>query len=330
MGMMGGVMPPSYDNQYMQQQQAIDTLMQQIEAMETRKAGKGLDEDPFYGNSGRNSSYKMGESDCGTPCFDDARSLISVDTRAAGEARMADADDFIGDRLVGEDDDGEVTWQPLAPCHYVRMNVKTIDRSSRVLPYEAKMIGRQGTLVIAITMYNEDWTLLDRTLKGVIKNLPYFREAYGPRMSSKITVIILADGRKNLDQSTKEGLKRYGFIDNRLDQPCQETAIHTFFSRVNLKQGTLDYGPLQVLVAIKESNGGKLHSHKVLLHGFCLRINPTYIFLPTAEPSHGRMPYSSSTTTWSVIPTLEDVLEKSRLTQTGATHWSCLRYSSTR
>lgn len=62
----------------------------------------------------------------------------------------------------------------------------------------------------------------------------------------------------------------------------RRVTVHCFERSVelpkNMQQREYHY-PLQVLIAIKERNGGKLNSHLWMFNGFAVQLNPKYLML---------------------------------------------------
>ena len=158
------------------------------------------------------------------------------------------------------------------------MNRHLICESHKVLPYEASL-GRDGSAIIAITMYNEGWDELEETMAAVMRNLVAWEKAYGRRILNQILLVVVADGRAKLDPGTKSNLKAQGFITDVLDEPCPEDTLHCFCTRASYTHAHNSYGPCHVMILIKEKNGGKLDSHKVFLDGVCKRAQPEFILL---------------------------------------------------
>ena len=79
--------------------------------------------------------------------------------------------------------------------------------------------------------------------------------------------MILVDGREKMNEGTREALTRFGFIDDSMDEPHSENALHCFCSWAQYTPSAKSYGLCNVMVLVKEKNGGKLDTHKVGLDG---------------------------------------------------------------
>lgn len=133
-------------------------------------------------------------------------------------------------------------------------------------------------------MYNEDDDELDRSLKGVASNLEALQRY---RLSwENVLVVMLVDGRSKANPKTlkymKEKLHIYdeSMILERLNH--SDVTMHMFERTVALPKHTAQnkyYPPLQLMLALKERNGGKLNSHLWYFAGFCKNVNPKYTFL---------------------------------------------------
>ncbi|MES1911772.1 MAG: hypothetical protein MHM6MM_004150 [Cercozoa sp. M6MM] len=133
---------------------------------------------------------------------------------------------------------------------------------------------------IAILMYNEPWEQLALTLASIAQNISVLCTLRGSQEAWKgISVWLLADGIDKMDQSTVDSLNRLGLFDfkaarKRTDcadgRPDQQQ-IHIFESRVRFQREVeggvgvhtkqVTYAPINLFIAAKQRNGGKLDSH---------------------------------------------------------------------
>lgn len=94
--------------------------------------------------------------------------------------------------------------QELAEFTHLRYTAVTGDPDdfvSQGFTLRQQLLGRETELLIIMTMYNEDETLLTRTLHGVIKNVTHLTgrsrsRTWGKDSWQKVVILIVADGRK--------------------------------------------------------------------------------------------------------------------------------------
>jgi cellulose synthase/poly-beta-1,6-N-acetylglucosamine synthase-like glycosyltransferase len=158
-------------------------------------------------------------------------------------------------------------------------SIRPVDFVSRL---RATRASRKIRLFICITAYNEDGAELRRTLTGIAANLPGLQRV-GLHWS-EIVVCVIIDGRERASASMID----YVTGDLQLYDPSliveehrgNPTTMHLFERTVELtkSKATREYHfPLQVLLALKAANGGKLNSHLWCLSGFAGQLNPKYL-----------------------------------------------------
>ena len=87
------------------------------------------------------------------------------------------------------------------------------------------------------------------------------------------------------DYPTLQELKLFDPDLLRLEHKGNEVTCHVFEKSVELSKHAAQreyYQPLQLILAIKERNGGKLNSHLWYFSGFCRQLQPDYCFVSVA------------------------------------------------
>ena len=129
-----------------------------------------------------------------------------------------------------------------------------------------------------ITLYNEPWESLRETLCSVI-----LATEETNRLSAHGNVLcVVADGIDRLDAGVLEALESSGFLV-RVPMIEDETEIHVSHHRnadLLARWGSPGTNPSAseistVVVCLKRSNRGKLHSHRVFFELICTRVKPT-------------------------------------------------------
>lgn len=175
----------------------------------------------------------------------------------------------------------------------------------------ARMYNRHTELLIAITYYNEDKTLLARTLHGVMKNIrdianlkrSQFWDKGGPAWQ-KIVVSLVFDGIDNVDKSVFDVLATIGIYQDGIlkkDVNGKETVAHIFeyTSQISVtpehelirpSAGRLleNLPPVQFIFCLKQKNSKKINSHRWLFNAFGRILNPEVAILIDAgtKPGH--------------------------------------------
>lgn len=175
----------------------------------------------------------------------------------------------------------------------------------------ARMYNRHTELLIAITYYNEDKTLLARTLHGTMKNIrdiaalkrSQFWDKGGPAWQ-KIVVCLVFDGIDNVDKSVFDVLATVGIYQDGIlkkDVNGKEIVAHIFeyTSQISVtpEHGLVrpDAGnpsgnipPVQLIFCLKQKNSKKINSHRWLFNAFGRILNPEVAILIDAgtKPGH--------------------------------------------
>lgn len=174
----------------------------------------------------------------------------------------------------------------------------------------ARMYNRHTELLIAITYYNEDKTLLARTLHGTMKNIrdivnlkkSQFWDKGGPAWQ-KIVVCLVFDGIDNVDMSVFDVLATVGIYQDGIlkkDVNGKETVAHIFeytsqisvtpehqLVRPGAGKGSDNLPPVQFVFCLKQKNSKKINSHRWLFNAFGRILNPEVAILIDAGTKPG-------------------------------------------
>ncbi|KAJ4356913.1 Chitin synthase, class 3 [Ascochyta clinopodiicola] len=175
----------------------------------------------------------------------------------------------------------------------------------------ARMYNRHTELLIAITYYNEDKTLLARTLHGTMKNIrdianlkrSQFWDKGGPAWQ-KVVVALVFDGIDNIDKDVFDVLATVGIYQDGIlkkDVNGKETVAHIFeytsqisvtpdnhLVRPGAGKENENLPPVQLIFCLKQKNSKKINSHRWLFNAFGRILNPEVAILIDAgtKPGH--------------------------------------------
>ncbi|KAF2029178.1 chitin synthase [Setomelanomma holmii] len=174
----------------------------------------------------------------------------------------------------------------------------------------SNMYNRHTELLIAITYYNEDKTLLARTLHGVMRNVrdivnlkkSKFWNKGGPAWQ-KIVVCMVFDGIDNVDKEVFDVLATVGIYQDGIlkkDVNGKETVAHIFeytsqisvtpehnLIRPDSNESESNLPPVQFIFCLKQKNSKKINSHRWLFNGFGRILNPEVTILIDAGTKPG-------------------------------------------
>lgn len=174
----------------------------------------------------------------------------------------------------------------------------------------SRMYNRHTELLIAITYYNEDKTLLARTLHGTMKNIrdianlkrSQFWDKGGPAWQ-KIVVCLVFDGIDNVDKSVFDVLATVGIYQDGIlkrDVNGKETVAHIFeytsqisvtpdnhLVRPSTSNESDNLPPVQFIFCLKQKNSKKINSHRWLFNAFGRILNPEVAVLVDAGTKPG-------------------------------------------
>jgi chitin synthase len=138
-----------------------------------------------------------------------------------------------------------------------------------------KQYGRQTAMAIVVTMYNENATLFDLTMRSIIKNIQHLQgrtrsKTWGKNSWEKIVVVIVADGRSKIDPRVLKMLSLYGCYQDGIAKSSvgdkdTQAHIYEYTSQVLVDhEGNVSGGiaPVQMCFVLKENNQKKLNSHR--------------------------------------------------------------------
>ena len=180
-------------------------------------------------------------------------------------------------KAIGGDPTGkssEVTTIDYTPC----TSPHPIDAKCLLRP---KRASRKTRLFIVVTCYNEEGDELRRSLTGIASNLTAL-QAVGLHWS-EIAVLIIIDGREKVNCTMIDELTGLSLFDGSLLKESHHgrpVVLHLFERTVELPRHAtqrLYFPPLQIALAIKEKNGGKLNSHLWAFTAFASSLNPKYV-----------------------------------------------------
>ncbi|KAF1849071.1 glycosyltransferase family 2 protein [Cucurbitaria berberidis CBS 394.84] len=173
-----------------------------------------------------------------------------------------------------------------------------------------RMYGRHTELLIAITYYNEDKTLLARTLHGTMRNIrdivnlkkSQFWNTGGPAWQ-KIVVCLVFDGIDNVDKDVFDVLATVGIYQDGIlkkDVNGKETVAHIFeytsqisvtpehqLVRPGADESASNLPPVQFIFCLKQKNSKKINSHRWLFNAFGRILNPEVAILIDAGTKPG-------------------------------------------
>jgi chitin synthase len=142
-------------------------------------------------------------------------------------------------------------------------------------------------LFIAITMYNENATLFNKTIQALQKNIDYFSKnskssTWGPDSWKKITICIIADGKEHISQDVLNTLGVMGIFPGE-DTLDKNVAAHLFeyTTRVYLDENNtiLEGHPMNIIFCLKSENKKKINSHRWFFNAFCKKLYPNICVL---------------------------------------------------
>ncbi|EGZ27195.1 hypothetical protein PHYSODRAFT_470234 [Phytophthora sojae] len=145
--------------------------------------------------------------------------------------------------------------------------------------------GKKIRVFITITMYNEEGSELQGTLKGIARNLEFMAEQWGDRAWESVAVAVVSDGRTKASASCLDFLAGLGAFDEEIMTVTSmgvDVQLHLFEATVQLvRDDNFEsfYPPIQLIYALKENNAGKLNSHLWFFNAFSEQLLPTYTVL---------------------------------------------------
>ncbi|OBA22723.1 hypothetical protein METBIDRAFT_34831 [Metschnikowia bicuspidata var. bicuspidata NRRL YB-4993] len=154
---------------------------------------------------------------------------------------------------------------------------------------------RETEIMVCITMYNEDEVLLGRTLQGVFENLENLTRrtdsVWGDGLWKKVTVVIVNDGRLQLNERTQKllsalGVFQEGYAKSKVNNRTVKAHLYEYTSTVGVERVSSDrvylnvsQTPVQLMFCLKEKNARKINSHRWCFQAFAPLLNPKVIML---------------------------------------------------
>lgn len=243
--------------------------MAAIAAQRPREVGSGRNGKKRGGGGGGGSS--LAPESVGGPRLgvEDSRETLEPDVKKTTLKR--------GDFSHDEDRD-EFLQIDYTPC--ITTNPVDMD-----YPLRVRRQDKDVTLMVCITVYNEGPDMLDRTLKGLAGNLVDLSVKAGID-PDEVVVCVMLDGRREADEFMldylRNDIKVYDPDLIEIQHKNKDVMMHLFEKSVELpKHPTAReyYEPLQMILALKELNGGKLNSHLWFFTAFCTQVQPKYVLL---------------------------------------------------
>jgi chitin synthase len=141
--------------------------------------------------------------------------------------------------------------------------------------------------ICCITLYNEKKAVLQETLSTLILSLRQFHSQVSARTSFS-TICIIADGMEKVDPSVIEFFSECGLLNKKFALKDDNTDFH--FTRYRpdvllkkisgldqvVEQESLE--TIRIIVCLKHSNRGKLHSHAMFFGAVCGFLQPKYCY----------------------------------------------------
>lgn len=189
-------------------------------------------------------------------------------------------------------DDVQVT-DPMEFTHCRYTPVVTEDaRDFGVDGYTLRLqrMDRKIKLFICVTLYNEDYDELRKTLVGICDNLEVMYDQFVAKDGrrgmdwTEVAVCIVQDGIGNANESVLAASTVHGFFSPVVLQTSvlgAPTTLHLFEYTARFKKyaGLDNYPPLQIMFATKGKNKGKLDSHCWYFDAFCYLLQPEFCVL---------------------------------------------------
>lgn len=158
--------------------------------------------------------------------------------------------------------------------------------------YQLASSSTQVEVLIVATMYAEDEQCMRRTMHGIAANVRNLTDKdKGPGLATaQIAVLIVADGREKMPQETAKYLQHLHIYEPEVAEDAMEAweaipvefgdgrpTMHMFENTVlvPVESDSPISVPVNVTLAVKEANAGKLDSHHWALQAFAGQLEPT-------------------------------------------------------
>jgi chitin synthase len=140
-------------------------------------------------------------------------------------------------------------------------------------------------ICICVTLYNENATLLNKTIQALQKNIEYLSKkknssTWNENSWKKITLCIIADGKEQIHPDVLNTLGVLGVYQDILEK---NISVHLFeyTTRVYLDENNtiLEGHPINIIFCLKEQNKKKINSHRWFFNAFCKKLYPNICVL---------------------------------------------------
>ena len=145
---------------------------------------------------------------------------------------------------------------------------------------------RRIKMLIVVTTYNEEEPEFVRTLLGINNNIKNLCNQEGKDAWKTCQVIIVSDGRTKANDNTLEYLAtELGVFDEEVMNAVSrnlDVRMHMFEHTAQMVEDANHesyFYPLQLMLGLKEHNGGKLDSHLWFFNAFADHVQPKYTVL---------------------------------------------------
>ncbi|PFH48062.1 glycosyltransferase family 2 protein [Amanita thiersii Skay4041] len=176
-----------------------------------------------------------------------------------------------------------------------------------------KMYNRETEILVAVTSYNEDKMLYNRTLHGVMLNIRDIcktkRSRFwksdaetGMQNWQKITVALVVDGLDSMDKSVLDilatiGVYQDGVMKKQVDGKDTVAHIFEYTTQLSLdakpqlvlpqENDPLNLVPVQIILVIKAKNQKKINSHRWVFNAIGKMLQPEICVLIDAGTKPG-------------------------------------------
>ncbi|PVV03640.1 hypothetical protein BB560_001874 [Smittium megazygosporum] len=157
------------------------------------------------------------------------------------------------------------------------------------------ILNRETKIFIVVTMYNENYTLFNRTYHSLVKNINYFcsrnkSRTWGKDAWKKIVICIVADGVDKINKNVLNVLGMMGVYQDLVIKEStgnRKTQAHIFeytsqvivSDKYELNKFSDETLPVQIIFCLKVKNKKKINSHRWFFNAFASLLNPTICVL---------------------------------------------------
>jgi len=144
---------------------------------------------------------------------------------------------------------------------------------------------KKADLIIAMTMYDESWEDLNRTIQGIEENIADLQSTETVP-SQRVIVALVADGEDKVKSETATWLENAGYFNANDPEYKQGTnaAMHFFCSTKSSAFAPTQSNPyggttldIRFIYLLKKKNAKKLNSHAWILEGLAPIVRPNHV-----------------------------------------------------